>query len=171
MAISAQRLAPVLWLALLSSVFFGCACRADALGPGYARALTFELRTIIDKHPPYAWGGSTDERKGLDCSGYIYLASRRAGLPVRRTTARRMAVGEGGWTGIPVVLEDPANRGDPLDLVFWTFTAKRSNGHVGVRWGKHAVTHASTRRGVVVDLLTGVLLKALTKSIHLTIGE
>ena len=92
-------------------------------------------------------------------------------MPVRRTTARRMAVGEGGWTGIPVALDDPVNQGDTLDLLFWTFTAERFNGHVGVRWGKYRATHASTRRGVVVDLLTGVLLKALTKSIHLTIGE
>ncbi|MEJ2718512.1 MAG: NlpC/P60 family protein [Deltaproteobacteria bacterium] len=171
MGTSARKLAPALWLLLLFSASFGCASRADALGRGYARALTFELRSIINKHTPYAWGGSNDEREGLDCSGYIYLAARRAGLPVRRTTSRRMAIGDGGWTGIPVTLDDPANCGDTLDLMFWTFAAKRPNGHVGVRWGKQRVTHASTRRGVVIDRLSGVLMKALTKSIHLTIGE
>ena len=178
-----------LFLLLLSLVSFGSACRAEALGAAYARAFRFELQSIIDVHPRYAWGGAENEKSGLDCSGYLYLAARRAGFPVRRTTARRMARGEGGWIGHPVARD----RLKLLDLVFWTFQERRTNGHVGAVWrtpkrgmqgdprrvpGKGPVekpfaqvTHASSRRGVVVDPLTGRLSEKHTKTIRLTIGD
>ncbi len=148
--------------------FSGCASRAEALSLEYAKAFGRELQSIINKNPRYLWGGSSDESKGLDCSGYLFLAARRAGMPVRRTTAGLMAEGHGGWTGKTVAFEDV----DGLDLVFWTFKNSRPNGHVGAGWdagGK--VTHASFRRGVVIDEFKGRLKSAVTKIIRLTLGD
>ena len=54
------------------------------------------------------------------------------------------------------------------DLVFWTFSAARPNGHVGAFLEDHAggpkVTHASTTRGVISEPLTASLRKNLTWS-------
>jgi hypothetical protein len=106
-----------------------------------------ELQKIIDRRPRYVWGGSESEAKGLDCSGYIFLAARRAGLNVRRTTAIRMAEGESGWKGMTLSSIDK----DHLDLIFWTFKTERPHGHVGAVW-QHPkqATHASSSKGCVV---------------------
>jgi len=51
----------------------------------------------------------------------------------------------------------------------------RQNGHVGALLrgldGEIQVTHASSRRGVVLDDLDGVLVQKLTKLRRLTIGD
>jgi len=78
-----------------------------------------------------------------------------------------MALGESGWTNSVVA----RGRSVLLDLVFWTFTGRRPNGHVGVLWGNGRVTHASSKRGVVVDLLQGYLLETLTQVVRLNIGD
>jgi hypothetical protein len=106
-----------------------------------------ELDRIIERRPKYVWGGSEDESKGLDCSGMLFLAARRAGVPVRRTTAVRMAAGESGWTHIRV------SRGehDHLDTVWWTLKPGRPCGHVGVVWrDQDRVAHASSSHGATV---------------------
>jgi len=106
--------------------------------------------------------------KGLDCSGYLSLAARWAGLPVRRTTARRMAAGDGGWVGIDI----PPDSATDLDLAFWTFEERRPDGHVGAFYGGNLrVTHASYSRGVVVEPLKGYLQTTLSRVRKLTIGE
>lgn len=132
------------------------------------RQLTF----IIAKHPQYTWGGAESLAQGLDCSGYIFLAGKWAGIPgITRTTALRMSLGLGGWHGRDIDLSDA----DECDLSFWTFYEDRQNGHVGalVRGpdGEMHVTHASSRRGVVLDDFDGVLLQKLTKLRRLTIGD
>jgi len=105
----------------------------------------------------------------VDCSGYLFLAARRAGMPVRRTTSVRMAEGDAGWIGVAVSRDSRQH----LDLVFWTLKPHRPNGHCGVVW-KHPdrVTHASLSKGrVVVAPLAGELYRGLTKIIRLTIGD
>ncbi|MFH0821501.1 MAG: NlpC/P60 family protein [Pseudomonadota bacterium] len=160
----------VLLLPFLSIAFPGWSFKdeAHALGPDYSSAFKRELRIIMEARPKYLFGGSTDERAGLDCSGYLFLAARRAGMPVRRTTARRMALGEGGWHG----REIPLSRANDLDLVWWTLHPNNPSGHVGVFWDdrRHAA-HASSTRGVVVDRLIGILKKSITKVRRLTLGE
>ena len=157
------------WLpALLFIVFSGALSKCEALGIGYRRAFAFELQHIIDRHPHYLWGGAEDEREGLDCSGYVYLAARRAGLNGRRTTARRMGEGDNGWDS--TVIRGPGNSRH-CDLVFWTLKATRPNGHVGVRWYKDRVTHSSSSRGVVVDRFKGYWVKHLTRIRRLTQGD
>jgi len=153
--------------------------KADALGPDYARAFKLELATIIHAHPRYVWGGSESEAKGLDCSGYLFLAARRAGMPVRRTTAIRMAAGESGWTSIPV---PELASGRDLDIVWWTLKASRPNGHVGIIWGigraggrkaaeEFQVSHASGSRGVIVEKIRGWIVRKMTAIRRLTIGD
>jgi len=82
-----------------------------------------------------------------------------------------MALGLGGWTGKDVDFLDA----DELDLTFWTFNKNRLNGHVGAllrdRHGMPKVTHASTRKGVVLEDMHGHLLRNLTKVRRLTIGD
>jgi hypothetical protein len=154
---------------LLFSAFFGWQSRAEALGPGYARAFHWELKCIIELKPKYLWGGSTDEKKGLDCSGYVFLAAKRAGMPVRRTTSDRMAEGECGWEGVRVFRDEVRH----LDLVFWTMKEKRPNGHVGVFYlDADHVTHASSKHNrVVVVPVQGILETAITGCSRLSIGD
>lgn len=156
---------------LLSALCFAGA-EAWGLAPHYKRSFGRQLKFIIAKHPKYLWGGADNLDKGLDCSGYVYLAARWAAIPgVTRTTSLRMSLGFGGWRGIDIDFSDA----DALDLPFWTFKAKRPRGHVGVflrdKHGMPAVTHASSRRGVALDQMQGRLLRNLTKVRRLTIGD
>jgi hypothetical protein len=145
---------------------------AWALGPSYKRSLKRQLTFIIAKHPKYTWGGAESLDQGLDCSGYIFLACKWAGIPgITRTTALRMSLGLGGWQSKDIDLADA----DECDLPFWTFKEHRQNGHVGALLrsleGEILVTHASSSRGVVLDDLQGVLVQKLTKLRRLTIGD
>lgn len=147
---------------------------AKALAPQYEKAFKRELAFILEKarrgHVPYTWGGSSENiSKGLDCSGYIFRAGRNAGLPVRRTTSRRMARGEGGWVGIKLAWGMQKEG----DLIFWTFKEGRPNGHVGIVYGddKH-VTHSSkSRNKPVVDVIKGILVSTVTELIRLKLQE
>lgn len=145
---------------------------AHALGVGYADTFCKNIQTIIDAHPRYVWGGSVSEAKGLDCSGYIYLGAKRSGFPVFRTTARNMRLGLGGWIGYDLSVFDS----EALDLVWWTFTATRPDGHIGILWrdrdGMPTVTHASgSAKGVVVGFLQGSLFRDISGIRRLRFGE
>lgn len=145
---------------------------ALALADPYRRSLQRQLGFLVAKKPPYAWGGAADPVKGLDCSGYLYVAVRQAAIPgVTRTTALRMSSGAGGWIGRDVHPEEAQS----CDLAFWTFNPTRPNGHVGAFLrttdNELGVTHASPARGVVLERLTGRLNTCLTKIRRLTIGD
>jgi hypothetical protein len=162
----------LLLLCLLLSLSF--THNSDALSPELQTTFEKELRVIIDRHPRYTWGGSESEVRGVDCSGYLYLAAKRAGLPVQRTTALYMSKGFGGWESIKIQVKDISH----LDLTFWTWRDKpnRPEGHVGVVLMEPGeielrVTHASEKRGVVLDKLEGVLKRDLTAVRRLTIDD
>jgi hypothetical protein len=162
-----------LWL-LLCLLSVPCCAGRDARGLAepYKSSFRNQLTFIVAKHPKYLWGGASDPEKGLDCSGYVFLAAKWAGIPgVTRTTSVRMAEGLGGWIGRDIDIRDAQD----CDLPFWTFTENRINGHVGVilrdQRGRRAVTHASQTKGVVLEPLKGVLLRTLSKVRRLTIGE
>lgn len=163
-----------LLLALLSlSALCSATFDAFALDITYERAFVRELRFIIAKNPRYTWGGAADLTKGLDCSGYVYLAGKWAGIPgIVRTTSYRMALGLDGWIGVDV----PIEQAQQCDLSFWTWkkTPHRSDGHVGVFLtdkGELRVTHASSSKGVVLVPIRGVLRTDLSKVRRLTLGE
>lgn len=131
-----------------------------------------QLQLIIKKRPRYVWGGASDIT-GLDCSHYVWLAGKRSAFPVKYQTSLGMAKGFGGWRGKEVSLREA----DETDLVWWTWRKRpdRPFGHVGVlirrEEGMPAVTHASGKRGVVIDDLRGVLLTDLVKVRRLAFGE
>ncbi len=124
------------------------------------------------RHPKYLRGGASDLEEGLDCSGYVYLAAKWAGIPgICRTTSFRMSQGFGGWSGRDIKLSDA----DECDLLFWTFSKNQPFGHVGALLrGPHGckqAAHASPRLGVVLRPLKGSLTQNLSKVRRLTIGE
>lgn len=149
-------------------------CDSLGLSERYRHSFANNLKTIIDSKAAYVWGGAESEQKGLDCSGYIYLAARRSGMPVKRTTALFMERGLGGWSGKPLRLEDC----EETDLIWWTWktSPSRVHGHVGVFLvdrdsGLLEVTHASSGKGVVIQPLTGKLLRDISSIRRLTIGD
>lgn len=148
---------------------------SEALSPKYELALKQNLWIIISKHPKYTWGGAESELKGVDCSGYLYLAAKRSGIPVHRTTAIQMEAGLAGWTGKKVTLDD-ANE---LDIIWWTWktSPQRRHGHVGFflvnnRGSKLLeVTHSSSSKGVIIQQLRGTLLRDISSIKRLTVGD
>ncbi|MBI4965351.1 MAG: C40 family peptidase [Desulfomonile tiedjei] len=168
-----RKLVAISWLLLcwLSALSFA-GPDAWGLADPYKRSLKGQLQFIIAKHPKYTWGGSSDLEQGLDCSGYLFLAAKWAGIPgITRTTSDRMADGLGGWTSKEIDLKDARE----CDLPFWTFRPARKNGHVGAflndNRGRRAVTHAGMSKGVVLEPLNGKLLENLSKVRRLTIGD
>lgn len=157
-------------------ILFLLSTNAFSLAPQYEISLKQNLWTIISKKPRYTWGGAESEVKGLDCSGYLYLAAKRSGLPVKRTTAILMESGAAGWSGKKVELDDAQE----LDIVWWTWltSPQRKHGHLGFflvnRRGSNLleVTHASTSRGgVTIQQLRGQLLRDISSIKRLTIGD
>ncbi len=145
-----------------------------ALNGHYAESFRKNMWLIIDRHPHYSWGGAESEQKGVDCSGYLYLAARRSGVPVIRVTALQMRNGAGGWIGKDTNLKQAGE----LDIVFWTWkeSPNRPHGHVGAfiagrQSGLLEVTHSSSSRGVIVQELKGQLLTDISAIRNLTIGD
>lgn len=73
----------------------------------------------------YVWGGESKGEGGFDCSGAIYHVQKRIGEPVPRTTSKKynlLAEGE------PKHWE----KGSCGDWIWWTFSADRPYGHIGM---------------------------------------
>jgi cell wall-associated NlpC family hydrolase len=155
----------------LSSAPFFVGAEALALSADHKASLKRELHFLIQQNPKYVWGGTSELSGGLDCSGYVFLASKRAGIPgVTRTTSFRMSLGLGGWRGREVTI----GQAQDCDLVFWTFYPNRLEGHVGILMSagpRPFATHASFKHGVVLRELKGPLYSNLTKVRRLTIGD
>jgi hypothetical protein len=160
-------------------LLFGCVMllvgsSCYALNGHYAESFRKNLWLIIDRHPHYSWGGSESEQKGVDCSGYLYLAARRSAIPVKRVTAFQMRAGAGGWSGKDINLKHAGE----LDIVFWTWkeSPNRPHGHAGAfiagrKSGLLEVTHSSSSKGVIVQELKGQLLRDISAMRYLEIGD
>ena len=143
-----------------------------ALNPAWAKTFKNNLWTIVDRHPAYYWGGYDNEKQGLDCSGYIFLAMKRSGVPVKRVSAFEMKHGLGGWSGKDIPLDDA----EELDIPFWDLQKSRPFGHVGAfivgrDTGLLEVTHSGSSTGVTHHKLYGPFIRDMSAVRHLTIGD
>ncbi len=84
---------------------------------------------------PYLWGGMTEA--GIDCSGLVHMAYRRAGTVVPRDAWQQQDAGE------PVA--DP----EAGDLVFYAHPGKQAD-HVAFWLGGGRILHATGRDGLGV---------------------
>lgn len=78
---------------------------------------------------PYRYGGASP--RGFDCSGLVYYAYRKAGIPVPRTTRAQLRH----------AARIPRNRLQPGDLVFFKLD-RRPVSHVGIYAGNDRFIHA-----------------------------
>ena len=149
---------------------------AEALPAAWKKSFTWHAMAIHKKHPPYVWGG-IDDKKGVDCSGLVWLAAKRAGIPgITRTTSKNMALGFNGYTGVDI---DGMRDGDEGDLPFWSWRdqPKRPYGHVGIflvspKSRLLEVLHASSsRRTTNISRMEGIFVRDLAKTKRLTIGD
>ena len=92
---------------------------------------------------PYVLGGTS--RSGMDCSGFVYVAARDAGISLPRTAAEMYSVS--------TRISDSERK--PGDLVF--FRAGSSVSHVGIYLGNNQMLNAASdgpHTGVVISKLT-----------------
>lgn len=101
--------------------------RADALRGD----VLAEARRFLDV--PYEWGGTT--QRGLDCSGLVHLAFRRAGWIVPRDAHQQEAA------GVPVA-EDALRPGDLI-----SYGDAGGCDHVALWVGDGRILHATGREG------------------------
>lgn len=102
------------------------------------------LRAIVQSYmgTPYRYGGTS--RRGVDCSGLVYLVFRelnKARLP--RTTKKLKKYGR--------VVSTPETR--PGDLVFFSLGNRGRVDHVGICMGDGTFAHASSSQGVTYSRL------------------
>ena len=159
---------------------------ANGLDPKYEKDFDFWLRQGVSNKYQYVWGAYDPNKltydtkakawkRGLDCSGFVYWAGRKAAIPgIRRTTSFDMGHGGSGWLGDTLLggLRDAKS----TDIMFWTLSKDRPYGHVGVllhnpKTGFPGVTHASGSRGVVMDEVQGWVIKQMVRVRRLTIGD
>ena len=102
-------------------------------------------QTLAYLNIPYLWGGE-HPRTGLDCSGFVQLVFRKAGLELPRAARDQYAA---------TVFLRPS-RVLPGDLVFFAIkhpgTARVD--HVGIYLGKGYFIHASVTNGIHVEPIT-----------------
>lgn len=105
------------------------------MAPVWAQSFTLEpLREVIASHlgKPYVWGAAG--MKSFDCSGFVWRVAVESGIPVKRTTARKL------WYS--TARAQPEERGRFGNLVF--FNDLR---HVGIVNDAGTFYHAQSSKG------------------------
>ncbi|MFD1802778.1 C40 family peptidase [Mixta tenebrionis] len=129
-------------LLLLGFLMAGCSHRAPPPDSRLADSITViaELNDQLSRWhgTPYRYGGLS--RRGVDCSGFVYLTFReRFNLQLPRTTRAQTDIG----TRID------KDQLLPGDLLFFK-TGRGDNGlHVGIYDSDNQFIHASTSQGVI----------------------
>ena len=91
---------------------------------------------------PYVFGGTTP--KGFDCSGYLQYVFQKQGISIPRTADEQYKLGLRTKSTKELV---------PGDLVFFE-TYEKGASHCGIYLGKDEFIHASTSKGVRIDVLS-----------------
>ena len=137
-------------LFLISLIFSSCSTSKKVINSnkkGNSKVDKIVLNAIAYKGTKYKYGGTT--RKGMDCSGIVYVAFGKENIQLPRVS-RDMAK-----EGKKVSLKN-AKKGD---LLFFK-TSKRNNkiNHVGlitsVNNGIIKFIHSTTSKGVIISSLT-----------------
>lgn len=160
---------------LITLLLLSLPVASHSLDERYKKSFMRQIEFALIKNPAYVWGGTSIE-EGADCSGILFACAQSAGLPVLRTTAYRMARGLDGWKSVLVAIDyvkwedgdvQDANA-EEGDLIWWTFTSERIDGHVGVRLDKKTFAHASSRYGFIKARLDTALGRKIGKARRLT---
>lgn len=106
------------------------------------------IKTAMDYNgTPYRYGGTT--KRGMDCSGLVYVSFKEHGIPLERVSAEMAKQGE------KIKLKE-VEKGDLL--FFTTSKNRRRINHVGLvvsaRGGDIQFIHSTTSRGVLVSSLS-----------------
>jgi len=129
-------------LALALVVSCAGAARAETIAKARDNVIT---QTLAYLNIPYLWGGEHPQT-GLDCSGFVQLVFRKAGLELPRVARDQFSATD----------FLPPSRVLPGDLVFFAMkhpgTARVD--HVGIYLGKGYFIHASFTNGIHVEPIT-----------------
>ena len=128
------------WARVVTAYDYPGWVRADALEEGEGAWPAVEGGPPIDLArtylgAPYLWGGMTEA--GIDCSGLVHMAYRRAGRLVPRDAWQQLEV------GMPVAEPEPG------DLVFYADPGARVD-HVAFWLGDARILHSTGRDGLGV---------------------
>jgi len=150
-----------------------------ALSDAYKFSILENLDIALSKNSKYVWGAAGTEKDGIfsvDCSGLMFFvtsAVRKAGIPIKRTTAERMSYGKDGWDSVEVDINDA----DEADIIFFTFSKDRPRGHVGYmklhrKSNLLMVVHASSsKKKIAQEGVKGELLDHFTVMRRSTWGD
>lgn len=177
------------FLLLLCCSFSSPTPEAWALASPYARAMEREARWVIAQHPRYLYGGNKLD-KGIDCSYFVYLVCKRAGIiGLQRLSADDIYHAQDGWKNITINIKDA----EQLDMLFWIWQkkggkpyelteslkllktkAKRID-HMGLvltgKSGLLEVGHMSSSKGGIITPFRGTLERDCVGVRRLTIGD
>lgn len=123
-------------LILLSYIMSGCSL-SDA-APQYS-CTDIERYAQRVRGTPYVWGGHSPT--GFDCSGFVWYMEKQLGIINTRTTSRKMWL----MNSNRILNWREAKCGD---YVWWTFSASRPMGHVGIMVTDHSFWHSGSSTGV-----------------------
>ncbi|MEP6591068.1 MAG: C40 family peptidase [Gemmatimonadota bacterium] len=111
--------------------------RSGGIPEAKARLLSDVVATALEEMgQPYVWGGTGNGSGGYDCSGLIYYAYARYGVPLPRTAASQAQAGTAIRRDIDALL--------PGDIL--TFTGDRGDAvvHVGLYVGEGRFIHSAS---------------------------
>lgn len=158
---------------LLGAVWCFCSCKTTTVvnhrGGTAVKTITTnkKLENIVKTALQYGgvryqFGGST--RKGIDCSGLVYVAFKRHQIPIERVSYKMAKQGR----------NIPLKKVKKGDLLFFKTNKKAKNriNHVGlvVKANKNNITfiHATSSRGVIISSLKeGYWNRAFVKAVRI----
>jgi cell wall-associated NlpC family hydrolase len=128
------------WASIVTAYDYPGWVRAEALEEGEGALPAPEGASPLElafgyRGAPYLWGGMTEA--GIDCSGLVHMAYRRAGRLVPRDAWQQLEAGE------------PVAEPQPGDLVLYAHPGKPAD-HVAFWLGDGRILHATARDGLGV---------------------